>query len=108
MGIPFRTTPGRNGILLIVMTWIALSMPSLRAADVTTQHNDNSRTGANLSEPVLNTANVNASTFGKLFSRNVDGHIYAKPLYVSNVTIPGQGVHKGVNLCTQRTSWFAF
>ena len=35
---------------------------------VTTYHYNNQRTGANLSETVLNTSNVNSSKFGKLFS----------------------------------------
>ena len=35
---------------------------------VLTQHNNNARTGANLAETILNTSNVNARQFGKLFS----------------------------------------
>ena len=58
---------------------------------VTTHYNDASRTGANPDETTLNTSNVNVSTFGKLFSRSVDGQVYAQPLYVSDLDIPGQG-----------------
>ena len=36
--------------------------------NVVTHHNDNARTGANLAEVQLNTSNVNASQFGKLFA----------------------------------------
>src|SRR6266851_4649668 len=63
-------------------------------ASVLTQHNDNSRTGANLNETLLNTSNVNVNRFGKLFSRVVDGQIYAQPLYVPGVNI--QGLHNVV------------
>ena len=36
--------------------------------DVLTYHNNTSGTGANLNETTLTTQNVNASSFGKLFS----------------------------------------
>src|SRR6185295_9399746 len=54
---------------------------------VLTQHNNNSRTGANLNETILTTHNVNVSEFGKLFARTVDGQIYAQPLYVPSLLI---------------------
>ena len=74
---------------------------------VTTHHNDNSRTGQNLTETVLNTSNVNVSNFGKLFSRNVDGQIYAQPLYVPDLAIAGQ-IRNAVYVATQNNSVYAF
>ncbi|MFY9908302.1 MAG: IPT/TIG domain-containing protein, partial [Candidatus Sulfotelmatobacter sp.] len=74
---------------------------------VLTQHNDNARTGQNLSETVLNTSNVNQGGFGKLFWRTVDGFIYAQPLYVPGLTIQG-ATHNVVYVATQHNSVYAF
>jgi hypothetical protein len=77
------------------------------AVHVTTQHNDNARTGANLNETILTPANVNESQFGKLFSLAVDGDVYAQPLYLSGVVIGGK-THNVVYVATQHDSIFAF
>jgi hypothetical protein len=74
---------------------------------VTTHHNDNGRTGQNLTEPVLNTSNVNVNTFGKLFSRAVDGQIYAQPLYVPDLSVAGQ-IRNVVYVATQNDTVYAF
>ncbi len=71
-------------------------------------HNDDGRTGQNLSETVLNTGNVNSTQFGKLFSYPVDGDVYAEPLYVQGVNIPGVGIRNVVFVVTENDSIFAF
>ena len=76
-------------------------------AVVYTFHNDNMRTGQNLNETVLTTANVNSSTFGKLFTYPIDGLALASPLYVANVNIQG-GTHNVVYVATEHDSIYAF
>jgi PKD repeat protein len=75
--------------------------------NVLTQHNDNFRTGANLSESVLTVSNVSTSQFGKLFTRTVDGQIYAQPLYVNGLTISNK-LHNVVYVATEHNSVYAF
>jgi hypothetical protein len=87
----------------------ASAEPSLASAiSVLTYHYNNARTGANMSETVLTPANVNVNQFGKLFSIPVDSGIYAQPLYVPNLSIPGQGTHNVVYVATQHNSLYAF
>jgi hypothetical protein len=71
---------------------------------VLTYHNDNARTGQNLNEAILKPSNVNATTFGKLFTASVDGKVDAQPLYMSNIAIPGQGTHNVLLLLLNMTA----
>ena len=75
--------------------------------DVLTYHNDNGRTGQNLTENILTTSNVNSSTFGKLFVFGVDGLVDAQPLIKTQVNIPGQGIHNVVYVVTEHDTIYA-
>ena len=68
--------------------WVSVALVGMQAqVSVVTQHNDNGRMGQNTNETILTPANVNVSSFGKLFSQAVDGLVYAQPLYVPNLNI---------------------
>ena len=86
----------------------AESLAASGLALVATYHNDNSRTGQNLTEATLTPDNVNADHFGRLYSFAVDGYVYAQPLYVPRVPIPGTGIHNLVIVATQHDSVYAF
>jgi hypothetical protein len=74
---------------------------------VLTYHNDMARTGQNLAETSLTHANVNSSSFGKLFSIPVDGKVDAQPLYVSQVVLNGQDTHSVTYAATEHGSVYA-
>jgi hypothetical protein len=72
-----------------------------------THHADKFRSGVNFQELALSPSTVNVNTFGKLFSRGVDGQIYAQPLIVTNLTIAG-AKHNVVYVATEHGSVYAF
>ena len=78
------------------------------AAQVTTSQYDNFRTGATLTEKVLTPQNVNAKQFGKLGAFKVDGAVYAQPLFLPSVEIPGKGKHDVLFVATEHDSVYAF
>lgn len=48
------------------------------------------------------------SNFGKLFAYPLDGSSFSQPLYVPNVTIPGQGLHNVLYVVTENDGVYAF
>jgi hypothetical protein len=70
-----------------LLLFFGLGQAAAFAADVLTQHNDNSRTGGNPAETVLNTTNVAPATFGKRWTLYLDGQAVAQPLYVSKLAV---------------------
>jgi hypothetical protein len=80
----------------------------LQLLAVSTAQYDNARTGANLHETVLAPSNVNVREFGKLFAYPVDGDVYAQPLYLPDVNIPGTGVRNLLLIATEGDTVYAF
>jgi hypothetical protein len=84
-------------------------MPRLGPAsdfDVLTQHNDPQRTGASLHETILTPDSVQHD-FQRLFDWEVDGQIYAQPLYLSSVPYRGRTINM-VIVATMNNSVYAF
>src|SRR5438552_3152210 len=82
-----------RGLMLSMILRLLLALASLAPAQVLvrTAQYDNARTGANLRETILTPRNVNPAQFGKLVSVPVDGDVYAQPLYVPKLEVPGKG-----------------
>jgi len=75
--------------------------------DITTYKYDTNRSGQNLSESVLTTSNVKASTFGLVRFLATDGAVDAQPLYLSQLELQG-AAHRVVFVATENDSVYAF
>ena len=90
------------------LTLTLASLPVGAQVGVWTFHNDNYRTGQNTNEMILNPTNVNSASFGRLFTNTVDGMVYAQPLYVPGVAVPGRGTHNLLLIATEHNTVYAF
>jgi len=96
-----------NPVSSVTSSSATLTVVTPGTVSVVTQHNDNARTGLNTAETILNTSNVNATQFGKLFGLPADGLVYAQPLYVPSVTLNG-GFHNVVIIATEADTVYAY
>jgi len=93
-----------------------LEVRALLSVNVLNFHNDIASTGANTNESALTPVDVVPNgRFGKLFTTNVDGQVYAQPLIDTGVTVTAgpnttagaAGVHDVVYLATEHDSLYA-
>jgi hypothetical protein len=59
-------------------------------------------------ETKLNSDDVKATMFGKLYSYYVDGSVYGQPLYLHAVQIPDKGTHNVLYVATMNDKIYAF
>ena len=97
---------GPRGLALCVLLY--LSYPSQAQVSVLTANGSNDRTNANLQEVQLAPATVAPDSFGKLGTFPTDGQVYAQPLYVSGLAIPGKGSRNVVFVTSMHNSVYAY
>ena len=101
--------PKRTAHIAAALCLVSILCSSEAArSQLTTAQYDNARTGANLKETILTPQNVNSTRFGKVFTIKVDGDLYAQPLYLPQLLIPGKGKHNTIFLATEHDSVYAF
>jgi hypothetical protein len=108
---PFQGGKDGKGFLPLLVAFclgLLWSDVSQSQVGVLTYHNDNDRSGQNLSETLLTPTNVNQYQFGKLFSHDVDGLVHAQPLYAAQVSVPSAGTHNVVYVVTEHNTVYAF
>jgi hypothetical protein len=98
----------KHSAICFLVLEVALACSTTVAAQVLTSQYDNLRTGATLSEKILTPQNVNANQFGKLGAYRVDGAVYAQPLFIPLVEVPGKGKHDVIFVATEHDSVYAF
>jgi hypothetical protein len=95
------------GCVVVVLVLLPQVSMAQVPVSVLTHHNDNFRTGQNLSETYLTPSGVNTAHFGQLFTQPVDGYVVAEPLYVPNLQING-ATHNVVFAVTLHDGVYAF
>jgi hypothetical protein len=98
----------KHAAICCLVLAVAPASSTTVAAQVLTSQYDNLRTGATLGEKILTPQNVNANQFGKLGAYKVDGAVYAQPLFIPSVEIPGKGKHGVIFIATEHDSVYAF
>ena len=79
----------------------------LLSVNVTTARYDLARDAANTSETILTPSNVNPGSFGKIASMTVDAQVYAQPLLMNGITVPGYGTRNVLYVATENDTVYA-
>jgi hypothetical protein len=95
------------GVATLAAAVVTTNVTRTVGTDVTTYHNDNARTGQNLTETALSSSNVRSSVFGKIALVTLDGKVDAQPLYLSGLNVPGRGARDIVYAATEQGSVYA-
>jgi hypothetical protein len=108
-----KTLTNTRPLSLLVAALFCMPVPCLLAQTPTsvmvpTWRYDVTHAGQNTSETALTPANVNVTSFGKLFSLPVDGALYAQPLYMPGLTMSDGLVHNVLFVATEHDSIYAF
>ncbi len=94
--------------ILLLASGARATAQTFTAVPVPTWRYDLTHAGQNTHETALTPANVNPTTFGKLFSLPVDGLVYAQPLYVPGLTMADGQPHNVLFVATEHDSVYAF
>jgi hypothetical protein len=94
-----------NVAALAALGYLPLA-PAAVAANITTYHYDDLRTGWNQSETALTPATVAGGQFGLLAQTTVDDQVDAQPLFMAGLSIAG-GTHDVVYVATESNSVYA-
>lgn len=109
------------GVGLVASTALTARPALAQTADVLKSHNDFANTGQNLQESLLTPALLRSGRFGLLFQIPVDvgvgpniphnlsgAEIYAQPLYMAGMLMPGGGRRNVLFVATEHDSVYAF
>jgi uncharacterized protein (TIGR03437 family) len=81
--------------------------PGLAQTNIASANYGDTRSNANVNESILTRATVSSASFGKVGGFPVDGQIYAQPLYISGLPMPGVGTKNVVFAATLNDSVYA-
>lgn len=97
----------RAALMTIGLTSL-LSSVSFSQVNVLTANYENGRSNANLQETTLTPSHVSTGNFGRIGAFPADGQVYAQPLYLSGLAIPGKGTRNVLYVMTQHNGVFAY
>ncbi|MDM0111677.1 hypothetical protein QTI66_05920 [Variovorax sp. J22R133] len=107
----------RHVVVPCLLALMSVCWSPARAVDVLTTRNNLARTGVNDLESRLTPTNVDARSFGKLWTLYADGQVVAQPLYVSalrvdtstNAAVPlVQGTFNAVVVATMHNTVYLY